>query len=114
MAEIKHSKALEYILIRAKGTGEKPASLTASRYILSALDVFAGKTEFEVDASEQRAFKSILAKFFPKDNEAFSALRSQLEEIVRADSSVSYMTTFICRKCCFKQKRMPETAQQAK
>lgn len=104
MAEIKHSKALEYILIRAKGTGEKPASLTAPRYILSALDVFAGKTEFEVDASEQRAFKSILAKFFPKDNDAFSALRSQLEEIVRADSSVSYMDNIYMQKMLFQAK----------
>ena len=105
MPEIKNSKLLEFLLAHAKGTGDHPAALTAPRYLLSALEVFTGVTEFSLEKGEKEKFFLLVDKYFPQKGDDYSELQKQLSSIIH-ESEESYMDTLYMQRKLFRAKEI--------
>ena len=62
MNEINNSRLLAFIIDRAKQAPGSSVGLTASRYLLSLLEVYVGATEYRLMPEERGKLQAILAQ----------------------------------------------------
>lgn len=112
MADIKYSPLLDYIMTNS---AKSQTTLTAANYILSVLNVFTNRTDFNLSAQDREELRALFAQFFPNTDP--NAVREKLSShITSAGSSLSagiYMQSklFVAREYCKKNDRSELSAQ---
>ena len=78
MNEINNSRLLAFIIDRAKQAPGSSVGLTASRYLLSLLEVYVGATEYRLMPEERGKLQAILERCLPPKDRNYEGVREFL------------------------------------
>ena len=119
MDDIRNSELLEFIIHRAKSFAGRPAELTASRYLLSLLEVYVGATEYRLESGDREKLQNVLGRCLPQKDEGYEGVREFLSaaiagQINETASDAEYMEKKLSMaKEVSKLKAQPELSADA-